>query len=209
MTINQDPRESCCRGVGEATSRRRGAESEGRGVAESGSRGVWESGSGTVVGEPGSRRGDGVGESGSRGVGRGVGERGSRGGATSETTSSCLRDRDWRDLRRWQQWRGRRHFFLRTDSARGLPPTLAIGSDVTSRAVPRNEPHSARERSARQKVSEKEPMPRGPSRKRVLDEGPLAWQGARQKKRRGTPEAVCRVLVCVILARGSVSEEQQ
>ena len=100
--------ESGSQGVGESASRRRGAESENRGVAESGSRGVGESGSGAIVGEPWSRRGDGVGESGSRGVGRGVGERGSRGGATSETTSR--RDRDWRDLRRWQQ-RGRHRFF--------------------------------------------------------------------------------------------------
>ena len=50
-------------------------------------------------------------------------------------------------------------------------------------------------------------MPLGPSRKRMLEE-PLAWQGARQRQRRGTPEAVRRLL-SVILARGSVSQEQQ
>ena len=50
-------------------------------------------------------------------------------------------------------------------------------------------------------------MPPGPSRKRVLEE-PLAWQGARQRQRCCTPEAVCRLLY-VVLARGSVSQEQQ
>ena len=53
-----------------------------------------------------------------------------------------------------------------------------------------------RQRSARTHPSE--PMPLGPSRKRMLEE-PLAWQGARQRQRRGTPEAVCRLL-SVILA---------
>ena len=64
------------------------------------------------------------------------------------------------------------------------PPALAIGSDVTPRAVKRNEPEM------------------GPSRKRALEGPPLAWQGARQRQRRGTPGAVCRLplfLVVVVL----------
>ena len=69
----------------------------------SGSRGVG-------VGESGSRsesRGVG-GESGSRRVGESSGSR--RGVGESSGTTIPRRDRDWRDLRRWQQ-RGRHHLF--------------------------------------------------------------------------------------------------